>query len=61
MLVGADNTISRAPIVSGQRGGGYVELISGPPAGSRVVAKAAAMLVTGDKIVPVSGSAGAAR
>ena len=61
MLVGADNTISRAPIVTGQRGGGYVELISGPPVGSPVVAKAAAMLVTGDKIVPVIASAGAAR
>ena len=56
MLVGADNTISREAIVTGQRGGGYVELVSGPPVGSRVVAKAAAMLVTGDKIVPVETS-----
>jgi HlyD family secretion protein len=53
MLVAPDNTIGRVPIVTGQRGGGYVELVSGPPVGSRVVAKAAAMLVTGDKIVPV--------
>ena len=56
MLVGADNTISREAIVTGQRGGGYVELVSGPPVGSRVIAKAAAMLVTGDKIVPVDAS-----
>jgi HlyD family secretion protein len=56
MRVGADNTISREAIVTGQRGGGYVELVSGPPVGSRVVAKAAAMLVTGDKIVPVDAS-----
>lgn len=61
MLVGADNTISRAPIVTGQRGGGYVELVSGPPVGARVVAKAAAMLVSGDRIDPVIEPAGAAR
>ena len=53
MLVGADNTISRVPVVTGQRGGGYVELISGPPVGSRVVAKAASMLVAGDTITPI--------
>jgi len=53
MLVGADNRITRVPIVTGQRGGGYVELVNGPPVGSRVVAKAATMLVTGDTIDPV--------
>ena len=56
MLVGADNTISREPIVTGQRGDSYVELVSGPPVGSRVVAKAATMLVSGDKIAPVAMS-----
>jgi HlyD family secretion protein len=56
MLVAADNTISRVAVVTGQRGGGYVELVNGPPVGSRVVAKAAAMLVTGDKITPVDAS-----
>ena len=53
MLVAADNTITRVPVVTGQRGGGYVELITGPPIGSRVVAKAATMLVSGDTIAPV--------
>jgi len=53
MVVGADNRIARVPIVTGQRGGGYVELVNGPPVGSRVVAKAAAMLVSGDTINPV--------
>jgi HlyD family secretion protein len=53
MLLGADNTLSRAPVVTGQRGGGYVELVNGPPVGSRVVAKAASMLVVGDTITPV--------
>jgi len=53
MAVGADNRITRVPIVTGQRGGGFVELINGPPVGSLVVAKAASMLVTGDTIHPV--------
>jgi HlyD family secretion protein len=39
--------------VTGQRGDGFVELVSGPPVGSRVVAKAASMLVAGDTITPV--------
>jgi HlyD family secretion protein len=56
MVVGANNRIDRVPIVTGQRGGGYVELISGPPVGSLVVAKAASMLVTGDTINPVATS-----
>lgn len=54
MRVGADNTISRVSVVTGQRGGGYVELVTGPPVGSRVVAKAASMLVTGDTIAPIA-------
>ena len=53
MLVGDDNTIARVPVVTGQRGGGYVELVTGPPVGSRVGAKAATMLVSGDTIAPV--------
>lgn len=53
MLVGEDNRITRVPIVTGQRGGGYVELVNGPPVGSRVVAKAATMLVSGDTVNPV--------
>lgn len=56
MLVGADNRIVRVPIVTGQRGEGFVELVNGPPIGSRVVAKAASMLVTGDTINPVPTS-----
>jgi HlyD family secretion protein len=53
MLVGADNTISRVGVVTGQRGDGFVELVNGPPVGSRVVAKAASMLVAGDAITPI--------
>lgn len=53
MVVGADGRISRVTVVTGQRGGGWVELQSGPQAGSRVVQKAGAMLVPGDIVRPV--------
>ena len=52
MVVGANDTVARVPVTTGQRGGGYVELISGPPDGSRVVEKASAMLVPGDFVRP---------
>jgi HlyD family secretion protein len=53
MVVGADNKVTRTPVVTGQHGLGYVELLSGPPAGARVVAKYATMLVNGDTVRPV--------
>ena len=56
MVVGADNRVVRSPVSTGQRGGGYVELVTGPPAGSRVVQRAGAMLVPGDFIRPAPPS-----
>ena len=56
MVVGADDKVVRAAVKTGQRGGGYVELITGPRAGARVVEKAAAMLVPGDAIRPANPS-----
>jgi HlyD family secretion protein len=56
MVVGADDRVSRVPVTTGQRGGGFVELLSGPPAGARVVEKAGAMLVPGDVVRPVSAT-----
>jgi HlyD family secretion protein len=56
MVVGADNRVTRVPVTTGQRGGGYVELVTGPPDGSRIVAKVAAMLVPGDVVQPVAAS-----
>jgi HlyD family secretion protein len=50
MAVGADDRLARIPVTTGQRGGGYVELLTGPPAGTRVVAKAAAMFTPGDVV-----------
>ena len=56
MVVGADNRLVRVPVVTGQRGDGWVELLTGPAAGARVVEKAAAMFVPGDfvKVAPAS-------
>jgi HlyD family secretion protein len=59
VVVGPDNRVKRAPVVTGQRGGGYVELIKGPPVGSRIVQNAAAFLMDGDLVKPTD-DAGAA-
>jgi HlyD family secretion protein len=59
MLVGPGGKVSQAPVRTGQRGGGYVELLDGPPAGSVVVAKAAAQLLPGDYVKPDWGASGA--
>jgi len=52
MLVGADGKVTQAPVRTGQRGGGYVELVSGATAGQVVVAKAGAQLLPGDFVKP---------
>ena len=48
LVVGADSRLARVAVTTGERGGGFVELRTGPPDGARVVAKAAAMLTPGD-------------
>ncbi len=57
MVVGADNRVHRAVVQTGQRGGGLVQLIKGPPAGSRVVQNAAAFLLDGDLVKPSDAAA----
>jgi len=52
MVVGPDNRVHKAAVETGQRGGGLVQLVKGPPAGSRVVLNAAAFLLDGDLIRP---------
>jgi HlyD family secretion protein len=52
MVVGDDDHISQIPVITGERGGGYVELLKGPPPGTVVVAKAAAQLLPGDYVKP---------
>ncbi len=56
MVVGADNRVRRAPVQTGQRGAGLVEIVRGPPVGSVVVLSAAAFLVDGDRVRPVTGA-----
>jgi len=57
MVVGPDGRVSQQPVRTGERGGGYVELLTGPPPGSVVVAKAGAQLLAGDVVKPVWGAA----
>jgi HlyD family secretion protein len=52
MVVGGDNRVHRALVQTGQRGGGLVQLIKGPAAGTRIVQNAAAFLLDGDLIKP---------
>jgi HlyD family secretion protein len=58
MVVGADGKVSQVPVRTGEHGGGYVELLTGPPAGTVLVAKAAAQLLPGDKVQPIWSQAG---
>ena len=60
MTVGANNRVKRALVQTGARGGGWVQLVKGPPAGTRVVQNAAAFLLDNDLIKPVEGAAQAA-
>lgn len=61
VVVGPDNRAKHVMVQAGQRGGGLVQLIKGPPAGSRIVENAAAFLLNGDLVkpveVPISASA----
>jgi HlyD family secretion protein len=56
MVVGPDNRVARIAVTTGDRGGGFVELLKGPAVGSRVVSRAAAMLVPGDVVRPVAST-----
>jgi HlyD family secretion protein len=56
MTVGADNKVKRVMVVTGARGGGLVALTRGPPAGTLVVENAAAFLLDGDQVKPVTGA-----
>ena len=57
MTVGSDNKVKRVAVITGSRGSGLVALVKGPPAGSMVVLNAAAFLLDGDKVRPVTDGA----
>lgn len=57
MLVDETNTVRQTPVKLGQRTGDYVQLIDGPPAGSRVLAVGSAFTLDGDVIRPADDAA----
>jgi HlyD family secretion protein len=57
MLVDESNTVRQTPVKLGQRSGDYVELIEGPPAGSRVLETGSAFTLDGDVIKPAEDTA----
>jgi HlyD family secretion protein len=57
MTVGPDNRVKRAMVQTGQRGAGLIQLVKGPPIGTRVVLSAGAFLLDGDLVRPVEGPA----
>jgi HlyD family secretion protein len=56
VVVDADNRVRRAPVKTGGRAKGMVELVSGPPAGTRVLVTGASFVLDGDKVRPVEGA-----
>ena len=60
MLVSADNRVKQVPVKLGDRAGDYVQLIEGPPAGSRVLAIGSSFTLDGDLIQPVEEGAATA-
>jgi len=57
MLVGDDNKVKQVPVKLGERSGDYVQLIQGPPAGSRVLAVGSSFTLDGDIIQAVEEGA----
>lgn len=57
MTVGADNRVHRVLIQAGARGSGLVQLVQGPPVGTRVVANSASLLLEGDLVRPSDATA----
>lgn len=51
-LVDANNRVREARVRTGARGGGWVELIEGPPAGTRVALGASSFVVDGETVRP---------
>ena len=60
MTVGPDNRVHRVLIQAGARGSGLVQIVKGPPAGTRVVANSASLLLEGDLVRPIEASPQAA-
>ena len=59
-VIDADNRAQRMSVRTGARADGYVELIEGPAAGTRVALGGGAFLLDGDLVDPVAASGEAA-
>jgi len=57
MVVDDKNTVHRTPVRLGERYGDYIQVVEGPPAGSRVLATGAAFTLDGDVIEPITDTA----
>lgn len=53
MVVDKNNSVHRVPVKLGERMGDYVQLVEGPPAGSRVLELGASFTLEGDVVVPI--------
>jgi HlyD family secretion protein len=60
MVVGPENRVRRVLVRTGQRSGGYVELVQGPAPGARVVLGGSAFLLEGDRVRIASPAAATA-
>jgi HlyD family secretion protein len=56
MTVGADKRVRAQTVRTGIRAAGWVELIDGPTAGTRVALGGGAFLLDGDVVKPAKGS-----
>lgn len=61
MTVDSNNRAHQVAIKVGQKGGGWAQLVQGPPAGTRVVLGAAAFVADGDTVRPSAPTQTAAR
>lgn len=57
MLVDDANRVKQTPVKLGERAGDYVQLVDGPPPGSRVLAVGSSFTLDGDTIKPVEEGA----
>lgn len=60
-VIDADNRAERMSVRTGARADGYVELVEGPPVGTRVALGGGAFLLDGDLVDPVAASGEAAK
>lgn len=55
VVLGRDERVRQVPVRTGARGEGYVELIQGPPPGTRVVLGAASFVIEGERVRAIIG------